>query len=80
MTKPVKLQLIGPKSQIFVGDTDIAGSVSAVAFTTTAQDRIIRLTLDLVLLEAEIEGEAVVKVAPSTHQALVALGWTPPAE
>ncbi|MER7363587.1 hypothetical protein [Nonomuraea wenchangensis] len=38
------------------------------------------LTLDFVLREVEVDGEMVVTVPEKTHAALVALGWTPPAD
>lgn len=51
-------------------------------FTLTADvDSLPRLELDLLMFEdTPLSGEATVIVPQSTHDALVALGWTPPAE
>ncbi len=38
------------------------------------------LSLNLVVHEVEVEGEMVIEVRPKTRAALLALGWTPPAE
>jgi hypothetical protein len=39
-----------------------------------------KLTLDLVFREMEVEGEMVVLLPLKTREALIALGWTPPAD
>ena len=39
-----------------------------------------RLTVDLNLHQVDIEGDMAVTVPEKTRAALVALGWTPPAE
>jgi hypothetical protein len=80
MTKPVKLHFTPPKSQILIGDIDIADVVTAMHFSSTARDRKLKITLEVITTEVELAGETVVVVAPVTHQALVALGWAPPAE
>ncbi|MFJ2029439.1 hypothetical protein [Streptosporangium sp. NPDC087985] len=38
------------------------------------------LTVDLLMHEVEVDGEMVVSVPDRTRDALIALGWTPPAE
>ncbi|MEV1202801.1 hypothetical protein [Microbispora rosea] len=39
-----------------------------------------RLVVDLLMHEIEVDGEMTVSVPDKTREALVALGWTPPAE
>ncbi|OUC99330.1 hypothetical protein [Streptosporangium minutum] len=46
----------------------------------TAVNELPTITLDLIIREVDVDGEAIVTVPDKTHAALVALGWTPPAE
>jgi hypothetical protein len=63
--------------QLLIDGLDIADSVYRLEYRTDP-DEVDQLLVDLLLLETDIEGEAVVEIPESTHRALVGLGWTPP--
>lgn len=42
-------------------------------------DSLPRVTLDVIVKSAEIDGQAYVDVPEETRETLIALGWTPPA-
>ena len=69
----------GIKSQVRI-DGNLLDCVRG--FTLSADvDTVPRLELDLLMFEdTPLSGEAEVIVPQSTHDALVALGWTPPTE
>lgn len=53
----------GPRNRVVIGGHDLTNAVCA---------------LDLVIFEAEVDGEMTVHVPDKTRAALVTLGWTPP--
>lgn len=65
--------------RVAVGGTDISDAVSTVLVRLAAGD-IPSAQLDLPLITASIDGDVHVSVIPRVHDALVALGWTPPPE
>ncbi|HKU03967.1 MAG TPA: hypothetical protein VJQ80_14260 [Arthrobacter sp.] len=68
------------RGKIFVDDQPIH-MVTDMVFQSKASGHVDRLTLDLVMYDgAEIESDdATVSVAPKTAEALMRLGWKPPA-
>lgn len=79
--RTARLNLTGPNGgTVEINGRDISDSIRGV----TVQHSIghhPQLTLDVRVHVSEVEGEAVVVLLPeSTAAALVALGWTPPAE
>lgn len=77
VTDPMEMRAWGGTASIQVGGIEINRAVRAVRYSIEAGD-LPRVTLDLVLTETEIDGDAVVSVPDTTRAALVALGWTPP--
>ena len=70
----------GGMSEVRV-DGFLLGGVRGYRLTDHVTDGIPRLEVELVLLEAtDASGQARVVVPTATHEALVALGWTPPKE
>ena len=75
---PVRISLTPDgRGSVLVAEQDISSAVTALSVESRAGGRV-RLTLELPLLE--VEGErARVGFTPAVHEALVAMGWTPPA-
>lgn len=66
-------------SEIVVNGTDLARGCRA--FTLSAEvGEVPRLELDLAVFEVAAVGEVKTLIPDSTHETLVALGWTPPSE
>lgn len=77
--RSAQVHLTGPgKGTVTVSGTELHG-VRAVAVEAAAGE-VTRLSVELALYEAEIDGEMVVTVPPKTAASLVVLGWTPPDE
>lgn len=66
-------------SLIRVDGHDLTNAVRAVNVDSTAVDKP-RVTLDLLVHPVEVRGETTVHIPDATRDALVALGWTPPAD
>lgn len=76
--RSAQVHLTGPgKGTVTVSGAELHG-VRAVT-VEGAVGEVTRLTVELALFEAEIDGEMVVTVPPKTAATLAALGWTPPA-
>lgn len=73
----VQVRLAGPGQGTIAVDGTELHKVRAVA-VEAAVGEITRLTVELAVHEAEIDGEMVVIVPPETAASLLALGWTPP--
>ncbi|MGH3495066.1 MAG: hypothetical protein ACRDQ1_17780 [Sciscionella sp.] len=74
-----KLVLRPFEGQIIVGGTDLAPAVRSIQLCAGVDYRP-ELVLNLVLHEVEVDGEITTTIPDRTREALVALGWTPPAE
>lgn len=72
-----RLELVTGRGEIVVDGHPIPGVV-AVKVTTSVDDLIPRMELDLRLHRIEVDGEIEVSVPEATRDALIALGWTPP--
>lgn len=73
-----RIALHGDKGEIEVGGASIAGAITGFTLKGEAGQPPI-LTAEIALFEAETEADGVIVVVPQvTHDALVALGWTPP--
>jgi hypothetical protein len=66
--------------EISVGGHPVpAGVVTAMTFRARAKEPVGTIELTFRAPTVEVEGAQRVRVDPETHDALVALGWTPPA-
>jgi hypothetical protein len=74
----VNLPAMQTGTVIEIDGTRVEGSVERLTLEGSAETRP-RLLLSLIVNEIEVDGEMQVLIPGSTHQALVALGWTPPA-
>lgn len=61
-----------------VGGADITRATRSVDIHVDAVD-IPQVTVGLVVIEAEFDGRATIRLPDETRAALIALGWTPPA-
>lgn len=79
--RTVRLRLGEGRSQIEVGGRDIANSVNALQLgVRTVPGGVEKtLTLDLEVERIDVGGTPTIRVPQATHDALVAIGWTPPA-
>ena len=66
-------------SQIVVDGKDLANGCRAIQLNGEAAD-LPKLTLDLLLSEITFDGQVRAWIPDGTREALIALGWTPPAE
>jgi len=73
-----KLNLTPGRTVIEVNGQPLTGVTSITLHGAVRE--IPSLTVDLLLNEAEVDGEVVVTVPTKTADTLVALGWTAPAE
>lgn len=64
---------------VLVDGTDISSTLGGLQFESHAGVDLNRLTLDLIAPEVEIDAVVQIVVPDATRDALVALGWTPPA-
>lgn len=80
MTTTARLYLdpLGIRSAVEIGGQPLK-NVRALTLTA-GHAEVPKLTLDLALIDAEVDGEVVVQVPEKTHADLVALGWCPPVE
>jgi len=75
---PVRINLREGRGEILVDGHDIASAVTGFDILSDPGDPAsLRLTLTLPLLEVHAD-RAMVGFTPAVHEALVALGWTPP--
>jgi len=67
---------------LHVGGADLSAAVSGVELTlnTGGHERGVAMTLHMAAPSVDFDGEARVMIPDSTRAALVALGWTPPAD
>jgi hypothetical protein len=66
----------GTRGSVCIGGSEIEG---VRGFTLSgAAGRPARLDLDLIVYEAEVDGELRVVIPEATQRSLVELGWTPP--
>lgn len=79
--RTVRLRIGEGRGQIEVGGRDIANSVTALRLDVRAAAGGVEktLTLDLDVDRIEVGGIPTIRVPQATHNALVAIGWTPPA-
>lgn len=77
-TRTVSLSMRPGRAQLKVDDVDISNAASAVTVSFDSKERRPEVTVTLSMVEAEINGEAVLHVHPACREALIRLGWTPP--
>lgn len=77
-TARIRLDPMGANSTIDIGGHDLSKAVRALAITAEV-GTVPVVSLDLVVLDGDVGGEVVVTIPATTRDALVALGWTPPA-
>lgn len=75
----VKIQLNGKRGTVIVDGHDVSAAVASVAINADALSGH-HVELRLATLDTEVDGEPSVGIPQRTHDALVALGWTPPVE
>lgn len=73
----VRIQTERDIGHVFIDDHEI--HVFAVSFYAEVAE-FPRITLDLPVDSAEINGDAEILLTNSSRQALIAMGWTPPKE
>ena len=79
MQRTAQIHLDGPTGTITVDGHDISHCVRG--FTLTADvGHLPALDLDVVLHEADVDGQALITIPARTAVLLTALGWTPPAD
>lgn len=78
--RDVRMSLHPSSGSIEIGGVNIADAVHGLMLTASAHDRIPVLKLDLHVIPAEIDGRMVIEIPERTRDALIELGWTPPAE
>lgn len=78
MASTAVLRLTPGRSEILVDGYDVAHGLHSLTLCAGV-DEVPQLELNLLLAEVDVGGEVTVLVVPGTHEALVALGWTPPA-
>lgn len=79
MTRPTVRAHLKPLTSVITVDGVPLTGVRRATFVTEV-GHLPTLTLDLLLHEAEVDGETVVTVPPATAATLIALGWTPPGQ
>lgn len=79
--RAVRIHLGTGRGQIEVGGRDIANSVNALRLDARGPAGGLEktLTLDLEVERIDVGGTPTIRVPQATHDALVAIGWTPPA-
>lgn len=78
MSEPVKVTLrAGGGGSVWVGEHDISDAVQAINIVGTPHGS--RVQLELAVLITTVDGEPTIGLPARTEQALLALGWTPPA-
>jgi hypothetical protein len=70
--------IVGWRTKIYVDDVDISGCVNDVQVHAGLNDAV-TATLSVLVNEIEFDGGIPVDLPPGTAEALVRLGWTPPA-
>ncbi len=78
--RTVRIRLGTGRGQVEVGGRDIANSVNALRLDArkVAGELVKTLTLDLEVERIDVGGVPTIRVPQATHDALVAIGWTPP--
>lgn len=76
LTNNVKLNL-RPGGGAVVMDDEVVNGVRGLDLSAEAGE-IPRLTLDLLVCEVEVEGQATVTIPDGARETLIKLGWTPP--
>jgi hypothetical protein len=69
----------GLVGRLVVDDIDLSDMTTGLTLTLQAGELPV-LAVDLVTLPVEVDGEARLLVADATRTALIAFGWTPPAD
>lgn len=70
--------ITGRKTKIYVDDVDISACVKDVQVHAGIED-VVTATLSVFVNEVEFDGGLITDVPPMTRDALIGLGWTPPA-
>lgn len=79
MASTAVLRLTPGRSEVIVDGYDVAHGLRSLTLCAGASEpEVPQLELNLVLAEVDVGGEVTVIVPPGTHEALVALGWSPP--
>lgn len=65
------------KHSVVIGDHDISNATRGLVIRHTMGD-LPTIELDLVVLNLGTKANARIVLSPATHDALIALGWTPP--
>jgi hypothetical protein len=68
---------LGPGTTLEVNGHDITKTVRSMTLTAEAGN-FVTAEIDVVVFDAEINGEATIQLPEATHDALMKLGWTPP--
>lgn len=76
MRAEVKLGPVGTGSVVLDG-VDVSGGVAGVSLDSRV-GQLTRLRLELPAVEFDFSGAVCVEIPAEVHDALVALGWTPP--
>lgn len=80
MIKPVKIRSTSPHSAVIeVDGKDIAPMVNAFRLAADLDETALWISFSMAVLP-EFDGPAEVEISEDLHEALVHLGWTPPAK
>lgn len=80
MIKPVRIRSTSPHSAVIeVDGKDIAPMVNAYRLAADLDETVLWLSFSPAVLP-EFDGPAEVEISEDLHEALVELGWTPPAK
>ena len=78
--RDVHLTLHPASSSVEIGGSNIVHALHAVRLTCDAQTRAPLLELELQTYPVVIDGRVSIRITDACRDALIALGWTPPAD
>jgi len=73
----IELPMFGYRGRVWVGSHEISGAIYAV-HAYTHVNSLTEITLELAPSKLEMIAEGRGQFDTTTHEALIALGWTPP--
>ncbi|MCX4780067.1 hypothetical protein [Streptomyces sp. NBC_01264] len=78
LERTARLSLNSRGGTVEIAGHNVSHAVRGLRLEQTAAGGPPRITLDIVVWEAEVDGEATVTVPQPTAELLVSLGWVPP--
>lgn len=77
-TREAALVLRAGVCKVDIGEVDLAAACRSISLSADGHSPP-RVELELLLPEITVDGEVTVLILPNVRDALLALGWTPPA-